>query len=879
MVSQIQTSRDRLESEKPPEETVREILAHGKDAYKLADHPWAHSLLVADFKSRTGKDGNNSGYLLLEALAELFKGMLPSTPPRRGKRLDTSWGQFGMLAAMYFAEIEFSFPAASSLRDAWGKIDNVISLYIRQKYGEDIAQAEEEKYYLLSNEREITPTSTLSDWHARGLERFSKMLYAKERRLSSNSGHPSPVLDESITTSGGEQPIPRRGFLPWIAQRAGKVRRVAGRLVLGLLAIGLLYLGWVGQDSYTLARQLYTQAEVLKSELAAGIDLQRAEELSQAGQSVVEFRQTAESLANRSASLVWFTDRLAWLPFIGRDLAVIHPFLEMTELTAISAEQLYGGVSPILASLAAESGSTSINEISGFLQASAPQFRAAALATQRAAELRQGMNLEGVHSLLSDAILNDFDPAFEVLSDSASLMAALPPLLGMDGEPANYLVLLQNEDELRATGGFITAVGGLVLQDGTILSFNLENSYDVDDYDYLYPAPPWQLEEFMDAPILVLRDANWRPDFPVVAEQVETLYAYSRAHTVDGVIALDQHALQVLVGALGSVSVDGQIITSENVLAYMQAERGAVPNPGESTPENSQWLRDHRKDFMRPMAEAILERLRSGSDVPWQGIIEALSQALTEKHILFQFDEPTVAAFLAQNNWDGQLRYSGGDYLMLVDANVGFTKSNAIITTENTYKVDLTDLHNPVAALSVTYANHSSVIRDCDPRPGIPRVDAGDYEGLINDCHWTYLRVYKSDETRVTDYRTQSVPSEWVLSGEAVPARVDYLDEIEGFAEFGTLVVIPTQQSQTVAMAFDLPGTVVEQNGDTYTYRLTIQKQPGVKQLDLNLGITLPPGAQLVSISNPDLLHSGNEVSGELVLATDTVIELVFALP
>jgi hypothetical protein len=118
-----------------------------------------------------------------------------------------------------------------------------------------------------------------------------------------------------------------------------------------------------------------------------------------------------------------------------------------------------------------------------------------------------------------------------------------------------------------------------------------------------------------------------------------------------------------------------------------------------------------------------------------------------------------------------------------------------------------------------------------------------------------------------------------MLSGESVPARIDYLDEIEGFAEFGTMIVVPTQSSQTIAMAFDLPNEVIQIEGDTFIYRLTIQKQPGVRQLDLTLGITLPLGAQLISSSQPDWTLEGNEVGGPLHLVRDTVIEVIFSLP
>ena len=51
------------------------------------------------------------------------------------------------------------------------------------------------------------------------------------------------------------------------------------------------------------------------------------------------------------------------------------------------------------------------------------------------------------------------------LRDGLELAQALPSLLGAD-KPAEYLLLAQNPDELRATGGFIGAVGVLTLDQG-----------------------------------------------------------------------------------------------------------------------------------------------------------------------------------------------------------------------------------------------------------------------------------------------------------------------------------------------------------------------------------------------------------------------------
>ncbi|MCB0137599.1 MAG: DUF4012 domain-containing protein, partial [Caldilineaceae bacterium] len=65
----------------------------------------------------------------------------------------------------------------------------------------------------------------------------------------------------------------------------------------------------------------------------------------------------------------------------------------------------------------------------------------------------------------------------------------LPALLGMDG-PKHYLVLVQNNHELRATGGFIAAIGKITLDQGKLVELDFVDSYDIYRNDGVYPPAP-----------------------------------------------------------------------------------------------------------------------------------------------------------------------------------------------------------------------------------------------------------------------------------------------------------------------------------------------------------------------------------------------------
>jgi hypothetical protein len=90
----------------------------------LDAHSWTRSLIVRQ-ESADNPDllEKSSGQRLIYAISRLFMQMIPATAPRRGKRLDTHWGELGMLAAEYFSPLIFGEPTPASLREAWGLID------------------------------------------------------------------------------------------------------------------------------------------------------------------------------------------------------------------------------------------------------------------------------------------------------------------------------------------------------------------------------------------------------------------------------------------------------------------------------------------------------------------------------------------------------------------------------------------------------------------------------------------------------------------------------------------------------------------------------------------------------------------------------------
>ncbi len=450
------------------------------------------------------------------------------------------------------------------------------------------------------------------------------------------------------------------------------------------------------------------------------------------------------------------------------------------------------------------------------------------------------------------------------------LVRLAPYLIGLDG-PRTYLVLVQNEDELRATGGYITAAGTVTIQRGRITRLAIEDSFAIDDPNLSYPLPPEPLRDYMDAPYWVLRDSNWSPDFPTAAAVAEAFYTVTRPQPIDGVVALDQTFLRIMLRATGPIQVPDipERINADNVVALLRAAR--EPPPGE-TVSYEWWL--HRKDSVPAVATAMVRRL------PWSNwglLARAAIRALDERHLVLTLKDPDSATILARHGWDGALRPGQADFLMLVESNIGFNKVNAIEQTRLDYRVDLTRAGEASGTVMVIQTNPAEGKLPCDPGPDY---GTGSYAELIARCYWSYLRLYVPETAQLEGGTAQSVPAELMPRGEPVAGTIVQAPGENGTQSFGALSVVQFSSTVTTTFTYRLaPGALTDgAESRIRTYRLKLQKQPGIGALPVALSVQLPPGATNVR-GTPGGRRAGDTWHLDLMLVQDTEIQLSFQLP
>jgi hypothetical protein len=634
-----------------------------------------------------------------------------------------------------------------------------------------------------------------------------------------------------------------------------------------LILLGLLLLlAWGGYKAWriaTLAQSLQGRLNEAQALLPGGSgtpDVQAALAL------VHGTRADVVALRAEAGPFLALAPALGWVPAYGGDLVAAPHLLAIADDLTFAAKTAGDSLAPLLDTSAVPEGTTRLALATGALATARPALEQARAAVVHARDERAQIDAARL-SERTARVLARLDPALPWLELGLDGALSAPDLLGWP-QPRTYLILAQNDDELRPTGGFITAVGILRIERGTIAEMRFVPSYAVDDFKHPYPLAPDALYRTMGLDLWVLRDSNWSPDFPTAARQALALYQLTQPEHIDGVMAVDQPLLELLLGALGPVEVEGydQPVSTANVIDYMREAWGA----GER--DAPDWASRH-KDFIPKLAAQLMARVQAVSD-PAEALAlgKALASALDQRHLLVYVPGTPLQDLLAARAWDGALRPVTQDALLVADWNAGYNKTSANVAVAINYAVDLSGAQ-PAARVDVTYRNQAPDIG----QPCLHQVRWGpDYAEQTQRCYWDYVRVFAPGGSELTG-AAEHVFSDGEMWNHAAYTSTAVLEPVElGRAVFGNFLLVPRAQSTTTWFAYRLPPGVVVTVAGGRRYALDVQKQPGTRGHALAVAVTLPAGARVVS-STPPATVDGQVLHWTLTLDVDRAVEVIFA--
>jgi hypothetical protein len=562
------------------------------------------------------------------------------------------------------------------------------------------------------------------------------------------------------------------------------------------------------------------------------------------------------SLANARTQTVF----LRYVAFLDADLDVSVRMLDAAIQLTAAASDILTGMEPALFFLSeGEQEESVVTQISSgeraveLLRLGQGQFLSADRKLAQAGRIISQFDLDHISPDLFVTVegLIDYHRQLQemnqVLLDSSELLTTA---LGLDAT-RTYLILSQNSDELRPSGGYISTYGWMTVRNGRIL-----------DYDYSPSTasspnpPPVDLSSEVTVPDWWIRyqptiyaawDGSWYADFPSTAAMAAWYYdrGDNPQSPVDGVISIDIVGFEYLLEMLGSVMVPGYdiVVTPENFRAevYRIRAEGGGDRP--------------HKQFVAALYRQIIEDWQSVAQDQASNMRGAALRALQEKHIMIYFTDTRLNAALDELGWSGQQKSGqSNDYLLVADANLG-NKANRSVIRQFTYDVDIQPDGSLKNQLAVGY-DYSARVAEQDPAVA-PEHGPLDYNSL--------LQVY--------------VPASSVLTGTSnldfEPTTVSTVDQTIFVARVG----IGYNQSQRYQFMYVTP-PLIETVGSYSRYKLELQKQPGTSGDAINVQITLPMGAKVVDVSPKPVASYSLErpiLEFQVQLLSDQTIEIIYS--
>jgi len=448
------------------------------------------------------------------------------------------------------------------------------------------------------------------------------------------------------------------------------------------------------------------------------------------------------------------------------------------------------------------------------------------------------------------ALADQLGPARDSAARAEPLVRALPALLGADG-PRRYFFGAAQPAELRGNTGFIGAYAVLTLDQGRLAFGDFGPIQDLPDLPPGTVAPPnpdflaryghlggtgfWQ-------------NLNVSPDFPTTGTAIERLWEATTGERLDGTITADPFALAALLELAGPTEVPGfGTVDARTVVPFVSNEAYAVFEDPEE-----------RKRLLGQVAAAalggFLERGLDGGE-GGSGALRALrtlGATAGAGHLRVHAADPAVQAALEAAGLAGGLGADGGDYLGVFLNGASGSKIDFYL--EAGVEVVVRPRADGSAATQAVLRLRNGAPTSGQPPytigPNSPRVTAGTAE--------LYAAAYLAPTGRLAGVTADGLPVAGRLGTEL------------GHPVVETFETIPSGAVRTLSYGIVTDGAW-QASQDGGTYRLTLQHQPLIRPLRLDLVIEPPDGMEVRSAEGPLEIIDGRarytgEPSGNLPL-------------
>jgi len=409
-------------------------------------------------------------------------------------------------------------------------------------------------------------------------------------------------------------------------------RRVLGVALVVCAALGA-FMAW---QLYGLQRDL-SRAEQAADRLRSAID---GDDRASQEKAIADLQDSASSASGR-ASAFWY-DPLTVLPIVGDDAHGVQV------LSTTLSDVVDDGVDPLADSVdrlddVLNNGRVDIEGVRS-LQGSVARANDAFAGADDEIEDVDSSGFTGSLQRRFDEYADLVSTASRALASADTATRVLPDMAGANG-PRRYLLLFQNNAEIRATGGMPGAWASIRTEDGALEMGRRGTSADFRRKRQLaLPLSDAEIAIYGKNFAKLFQRAGSIPDFPRAAAIWQTYWDRRFPGTpIDGIIALDPVGMSYLIEGIGPVRVGDLTLTSENLVdellrdPYLELEGPAQD-----------------RIFARA-TKAIFDQMTGALSSPL-AVVEGLSRAAREGRLLVAPFDEQLKAELEGSHVEGALR-------------------------------------------------------------------------------------------------------------------------------------------------------------------------------------------------------------------------------
>ncbi len=357
-----------------------------------------------------------------------------------------------------------------------------------------------------------------------------------------------------------QQPPRKRG-------RGKLVAGIIGAIFAIIVAVGGVCGFFMLQDYRTITAQVPTlmeEAGTLKDSVMAG-------DSETVRNTAADIAAKVTDIHNRLEGIPW---KLAsFVPVVGSDVSSVRTVVaeadRLCQYALIPACDSLGDLN--LSNLMTD-GAINV----GLLQSLADTLQSVAPVVEQSAETIADLpepNIGKVREVVTK-VQSVFEKANSAVTAINEIAPYLPQMLGADGV-RHYLLVAQNNVELRSTGGFPGSVGVMSVSNGAISLGDFVGVGRTADgglhwYDQAgFGVTGEEIAIFGDRVGKIPADTPFIYDFPRAYSLFTQMYLDQKGGSIDGVIAIDPVFLQYMLQITGGVDVNGVAVNGDNAASLL----------------------------------------------------------------------------------------------------------------------------------------------------------------------------------------------------------------------------------------------------------------------------------------------------------------------